>query len=266
MSPAEKQAREEQADRKSGDAAGKRYNSLSSVAPSKDPRDDVRGQKGYAKGGRVKVRRFVGGGEADELEMVNSSEESQDIADKAKSDALEKRGEAMLDEMRDQENRRKASRPAVKNSARKNANYSNEGRGSKPSGSLADQIPRDKATPVSGEKVRGTELGRNISNTLSALGPGKLAGIGAIGMEMRGAKGAQDAYNKAKSAKRAEEMRPKADATKFSSAPKSTNKNPAKRTKKFDDAESNVEFKRGGSTSSRGDGIAQRGKTKGRMF
>jgi hypothetical protein len=56
MSPAEKQIREEQADSKYGDAAGKQYNKLSSVAPSKDPRDDVRGQKGYAKGGSVSSR------------------------------------------------------------------------------------------------------------------------------------------------------------------------------------------------------------------
>jgi hypothetical protein len=53
MSQAEKQARDEQADRKSGDAAGKMYNKLSSVEPSKDPRDAVRGQKAYAKGGSV---------------------------------------------------------------------------------------------------------------------------------------------------------------------------------------------------------------------
>jgi hypothetical protein len=51
MSPAEKQAREEQADRKSADAAEKAYNKKTSVEPSDDPRDAVRGQKGYAKGG-----------------------------------------------------------------------------------------------------------------------------------------------------------------------------------------------------------------------
>ena len=53
MSLAEKQAREEQADRKYSDAAGKQYNKLTSVEPSKDPRDAVRGQKSYAKGGAV---------------------------------------------------------------------------------------------------------------------------------------------------------------------------------------------------------------------
>jgi hypothetical protein len=76
MSPAEKRAREEQADRKYGDAAGKRYNALSSVEPSKDPRDDVRGQKGYAKGGVIKKRRFAEGGvTSEDLDMANASED-----------------------------------------------------------------------------------------------------------------------------------------------------------------------------------------------
>jgi hypothetical protein len=38
-------------DEKDRDAAGKEYNKRTSVEASKDPRDDVRGQKGYAKGG-----------------------------------------------------------------------------------------------------------------------------------------------------------------------------------------------------------------------
>ena len=57
MSPAEKQAREEMAERKMQDATEKAYTkSLTSTveAPEKkDPRDAVRGQKGYAKGGSV---------------------------------------------------------------------------------------------------------------------------------------------------------------------------------------------------------------------
>jgi hypothetical protein len=56
MSPAEKQARQEQADRKARDAAEKQYNKMSTVEPSKDPRDDVRGMKSYAKGGSVSSR------------------------------------------------------------------------------------------------------------------------------------------------------------------------------------------------------------------
>ena len=57
MSPAEKAAREEMAERKMQDATEKAYTkSLTNTeyAPAKkDPRDAVRGQKGYAKGGSV---------------------------------------------------------------------------------------------------------------------------------------------------------------------------------------------------------------------
>jgi hypothetical protein len=53
MSPAEKQAREEQAERKMQEAETEQYNKRTSVEPSKDARDAVRGQKGYKKGGAV---------------------------------------------------------------------------------------------------------------------------------------------------------------------------------------------------------------------
>ena len=57
MSPAEKQAREEMADRKMNaatDAAYTKSLTTTEYAPmKKDPRDAVRGQKGYAKGGKV---------------------------------------------------------------------------------------------------------------------------------------------------------------------------------------------------------------------
>ena len=57
MSPAEKQAREEMADRKMQDATEKAYTksmTTTEYAPEKkDPRDAVRGQRGYAKGGSV---------------------------------------------------------------------------------------------------------------------------------------------------------------------------------------------------------------------
>jgi hypothetical protein len=57
MSPAEKQAREEMADRKMQDATEKAYTkslTTTEYAPEKkDPRDAIRGQKGYAKGGSV---------------------------------------------------------------------------------------------------------------------------------------------------------------------------------------------------------------------
>ncbi len=132
-----------------------------------------------------------------------------------------------------------------------------------------EDIPLDAPrTPVTGKKADSTELGRNLANTMSALGPAKLAGIGAIGAEMRGAKGAQEAFNKAATARRTAKMRAKGDATKFASKPKSTQKNTAKKTKKFDDEELNVEFKRGGSVSGaskRADGIATKGKTRCKM-
>jgi hypothetical protein len=51
MSEAERRARQEQADRKAQDAATKAYNAASKTPPSEDPRDGVRGQKGYKKGG-----------------------------------------------------------------------------------------------------------------------------------------------------------------------------------------------------------------------
>ena len=78
----------------------------------------------------------------------------------------------------------------------------------------------------------------------------------------------QDAFNKTATARRTAEMRAKGDATKFSSKPKATQKDSAKKTKKFDDDESSIEFKRGGSVSSaskRADGIATKGKTRCKM-
>ena len=59
MSPAEKAAREEMAERKMQDATEKAYTkSLTNTeyAPEKkDPRDAVRGQRGYSKGGYTRA-------------------------------------------------------------------------------------------------------------------------------------------------------------------------------------------------------------------
>lgn len=64
MSPAEKQAREEMADRKMQDATEKAYTkslTTTDYAPEKkDPRDAVRGQRGYAKGGMTASKRGDG--------------------------------------------------------------------------------------------------------------------------------------------------------------------------------------------------------------
>ena len=76
--------------------------------------------------------------------------------------------------------------------ASRNANYGNEGR-SRPTamntGSVRD-IPTGGPSGYSGvrgEKIDSSELGRNVSNTLAAMGPGKLSGVGMIGHEMRNA-------------------------------------------------------------------------------
>lgn len=47
------QAIQEAEDEKMRKKAGKRYDEKSSVEPSADPRDEVRGQRGYKKGGGV---------------------------------------------------------------------------------------------------------------------------------------------------------------------------------------------------------------------
>jgi hypothetical protein len=50
---------------------------------------------------------------------------------------------------------------------------------------------------VQGERIDSSELGRNVGNTLAAMGPGKLSGVSKIGYEMRNA----DAIRKAAMAK-----------------------------------------------------------------
>jgi len=79
------------------------------------------------------------------------------------------------------------------------SNYSNEGRGIKAKQSLVDQIPRDKATPVSGEKVDSTELGRNISNALNATpgiqAVGRIAGAGKAAQKAAGSRAVSTAVN-----------------------------------------------------------------------
>jgi len=45
------EAMQEAKDAKDREKAEREYNKRTSVAPSKDPRDAIRGQKGYAKGG-----------------------------------------------------------------------------------------------------------------------------------------------------------------------------------------------------------------------
>jgi len=182
------------------------------------------------------------------------------------------------------------------------------------------QIPLDdKREPVKGESASGSELGRNISNTLSALpisrgiqaaqsgaklagrkaveefvkkepiyrepkleilkdiprllgGPKKQVALPAPPKRLalpappsrlalpappRGASAAESA-----TAKLAGELRRGAQPTKFTSPSKSAT---SKKTRKFNEDEGGVEFRRGGSVSSaskRADGCAIRGKTR----
>jgi len=173
--------------------------------------------------------------------------------------------------------------------------------------SLASQIPGGSNTkPVAGEKTeKMSDAERNISNMLAATGVG--AGAASLlykGKKMLNArKAAKEGAKKranlrrdaeegidrnladefqnyspsaAKKAIAAKQRLAKTKAersrdlsagqakTKFTSA----SKTPSKKTKKFDDSESNVEFKRGGSisgASKRADGIATKGKTRCKM-
>jgi hypothetical protein len=158
--------------------------------------------------------------------------------------------------------------------------------------SSMEQIPRDKRDLAS-NPVTGSDLSRNVSNTLNALAVSKGVPIAQIAAEaamgtragkalsglMGGKKAAEvqrieptmSTLSAAKKAELAGELRRGATPTKFTSPSKPT---ASKRTRKMNDDEAGVEFRKGGgvkkyasggSVSSRADGIAQRGKTRGRM-
>jgi hypothetical protein len=155
-----------------------------------------------------------------------------------------------------------------------------------------ERIPRDKGEPAV-NPITGSELSRNISNTLNATAGlkgvqmGQLAAEAAMGTragkalsgfmggkqaaEVRKIEPTMSTLSAAKKAELAGELRRGATPTKFTSPSKTTT---AKRTRKFNDDEAGVEMKKGGavkkyaaggSVSSRADGIAQRGKTRGRV-
>jgi hypothetical protein len=186
----------------------------------------------------------------------------------------------------------------------KNPNYSNEGRGKASGRASVDQIPTDRFGPVSGERVTGSEFSRNAANTLAAMGPGKLAGVGAIGMEMRGAKSAGEAVKKASDASTRGAVAAQKRAALKKQAEEGIERNLQSEFKDLSAAAAKAErekttnplawmagpkgmaddFKRGGKVkakapmkkmasggstskaSSRADGIAQRGKTRGKIY
>jgi len=157
-----------------------------------------------------------------------------------------------------------------------------------------DQVPLDdKRTPVKGESASGSELGRNVKNTLNAMAGFKGVQLGQAAVEglatpraIAAAKGLMSGKpaaevrrieptmtSAAEKAKLAGELRRGATPTNFTSPSKTAS---AKRTRKMNDDEVGVEFRKGGyakgyasggsvSASRRGDGIAQRGKTRGKM-
>ena len=138
-----------------------------------------------------------------------------------------------------------------------------------PRKSAMDMIPTGgNRTVEGGEKIDSSELGRNVANTLAAVGPRGLSRFSAIGRDVVGLKANRAKEAADRSAELANELRKGQAKTKFTSQSKA----PSKRTKKLDDSEVGVEFKRGGRAmksggavnpaSKRADGIATRGKTR----
>jgi hypothetical protein len=146
-----------------------------------------------------------------------------------------------------------------------------------------DQIPTDSAlyrNVTGGERVSGNELTRNVGNTLSALAP-LGGGFGKVGAELMTAKGAAERAAKARELAEAARRAKPATTMKSSAstAPARANQAAKSGRKKFNEDEAEVVFKRGGTTkrmasggmsvskaSSRADGIAQRGKTRGKLY
>lgn len=222
----------------------------------------------------MKKRRFADGGETDpDVEMANVSDDPIAYMNKAKrwtdteetpakskvvtKEELAKSGLNLRDYMNKQQGLTRKASPYS------GAGGSGGGRGptadelkssvGKSGGTPAtpmsredriSQIPMDAArTPVSGESASGSELGRNIKNTLNAT-----AGLTGVKMAQMAAEGltAPRAAATAAAAKKAElagELRRGAQPTKFTSPSKATT---AKRTRKFNDDEASVEMKKGG--------------------
>lgn len=135
-------------------------------------------------------------------------------------------------------------------------------------------IPGQSAlAPQGGQRVSGNEVTRNLSNIAMGLGPTRLAGFGNAAVEGATARAAAQRAALLR-AERAEAARRGQTPTTFTSTRPSE---ATKRTRKFNEEDSGVEFKRGGKTkkmasggmtsaSKRGDGIASKGKTKCKMY
>ena len=143
---------------------------------------------------------------------------------------------------------------------------------------IVDQIPgQNRSGPTGGERVSGTELGRNVSNTLNALAP-MGSGVGKVGAELMTAGRGQRAYNAAQAERRAAEgMSPaealaaRQEAAQAAREAKTLNPNawmagPKGMAENFRKGGAVKKMASGGMTASRrGDGIASRGKTRGKI-
>jgi len=176
-----------------------------------------------------KIKRYEDGGDIDALEAANKSEESQSIADEAK-------GEAMLKGMRD-----KASKPKAK---------------------AAMPAPEFKAMP---SKPKSTQYGASVPS------------LGASGTYGGGLGRRSNPEYPEDASKAMADMKQKSspDVTKMSLAERMKESREKSRSGsgKTDTRSVNERFRsalgfaKGGSVSasSRADGIAQRGKTRGKM-
>jgi hypothetical protein len=156
-----------------------------------------------------------------------------------------------------------ARKASMSTDAMKNASRAQARRNSL---SPVDRIPgQDRSGPTGGERVSGTELSRNVSNTMSALAP-LGGGVGKIGAEMATAGRAQRAYNAAQAERRAAEgMSPAEALAARQAAREAKTLNPNAWLAGPKGMAEN--FRKGGMTASRrGDGIASRGKTRGKMY
>jgi hypothetical protein len=131
--------------------------------------------------------------------------------------------------------------------------------------SPVDQIPgQDRSGPTGGERVSGSDLSRNVSNTMNALTP-LGGGAGKVGAELATAGRAQKAYNAAQTERRAAEgMSPAEALAARQAAREAKTLNPNAWLAGPKGMAEN--FRKGGMTASRrGDGIATKGKTRGRI-
>lgn len=143
--------------------------------------------------------------------------------------------------------------------------------------SSVDQIPgQNRSGPVGGERVSGSEMSRNVSNTLNALAP-MGGGVGKVGAELATSGRVQRAYNAAQAERRAAEGMSPAEALAAREAAreaKTLNPNawlagPKGMAENFRKGGAVKKMASGGmarSASSRADGIASRGKTKCKMY